>query len=134
VTIIGTVSRQRLQKGRPDRFDDVGNEYDRAWKTAHNSYLIVASELGVAGLIFFGTIIFGSLKKLNQIRKLSADNDIFVDVQTYANVTISSILIYVFCAMFLSQAYSALLVVLIACSVFTRNLYYQIKGSNLTSS
>ncbi len=108
---------------RDGYFEPVGNEYDRAWKTAHNSYLIVAAELGVAGFVFFMMIIWNSLTRLNQVRKLCAEEKDKIHIQVLANVSISSFFIFIFCSLFLSQAYSSLFITLIACSVLVRKIY-----------
>jgi len=110
-----------LQDGQ---FEAVGNEYDRAWKTAHNSYFIVAAELGVAGLLFFLLILLNTFGRLNKVRKLCVNDKNRKNIQIMANVTISSFFVFIFCSLFLSQAYSSLLITLIASSVLVRNIYY----------
>ena len=98
-------------------FETVGNEYDRAWKAAHNSYLVVAVELGDGGFLAFLMIILASLRGLNRARKTPLSNEKQTQMRNLVNMVIASFGVYLFCAMFLSQAYSSLLMTLVACSM-----------------
>ncbi|HKJ03976.1 MAG TPA: O-antigen ligase family protein, partial [Geopsychrobacteraceae bacterium] len=118
-TFISAYGRM-LQGGQ---FEEVGNEYDRAWKAAHNSYLVVAAELGFAGLVFFLMIIRTSLGQLNRVRKHCVEDEGKDHLRILANVSISSFCVFLFCALFLSQAYSSLFMALVACSVLVGRIY-----------
>ena len=107
---------------RSGSFESVGNEYDRAWKTAHNSYLIVASELGVFGLIAFLMVLWNSVGCLNRVRNICRNRDDGEAVLYMANAVLSSFLIFIFCSLFLSQAYSSVLIILIGSSILVRKI------------
>lgn len=113
------------------RFGTVGNEYDRAWKAAHNSYLVVAAELGVAGFVFFVMIIRICLTELLRVRRESSSTDGEKNLRILASVTISSLGVFLFCSMFLSQAYSTLFMTLVACSLLVRRIHLR-RGESLS--
>lgn len=105
------------------QFESVGNVYDRAWKAAHNTYLVVAAELGIAGFVFFMMIIRTSLGRLSKIRKLCIGQKNNTHIQALTHVTVSSFSIFLFCALFLSHAYSPILMTLVACSILVQRIY-----------
>lgn len=117
-TFISAYGRMLQQGG----FEETGNEYDRAWKAAHNSYLVVAAELGVGGLAVFLLLIHGSLRRLLWVRRFSRQPPSSMVLQRPVNAVLASYLIFLFCALFLSQAYSALFVTLLAASVLIHKL------------
>ena len=86
------------------------------WKTAHNSFVQVAGELGIIGIMLFVAILLRIRKNLRTARKLLSESStrgllgvlpITVSVALYGYLT---------CSLFLSQAYTAMLPLLMAYS------------------
>jgi len=57
-----------LEQGR---FAKVGNVYDRSWREAHNSFLQVGTEMGMAGLLIFLFLICLSIKNFRETKNLA---------------------------------------------------------------
>ncbi len=86
------------------------------WKTAHNSFIQVAGDLGLIGFaVFMGMLL--SIRKNLQTAKanlsLSSTDNLFISLPVSAFI---SLLGYITCSLFLSQAYTAMLPLLLAYS------------------
>jgi O-antigen ligase len=63
-----TAYGRALEQGR---FAKVGNVYDRSWREAHNSFLQVGTEMGIAGLLVFLFLIGLSIKNFRETKNLA---------------------------------------------------------------
>jgi O-antigen ligase len=76
--------------------------------TAHNSFIQIGAEIGLLGLILFGTLLFDAFRTLAVARR-GLDGD----TRVLAQVLTASLVAFVVTACFLSQAYSAYLYTLL---------------------
>jgi len=79
------------------------------WQTAHNSYLLVLTELGVPGFLVYLAIIIRSFRNLNRFTKRSISNDLSTDVRLLATGLKVSLSAFLVCAFFLTQTYNIVL-------------------------
>lgn len=85
------------------------------WKTAHNSYVLIAVELGILGLFLFLLLIFKSLNNFKSvIRKLPKESKIY----QYAEMYYIGFIGYLICSIFLSNAYSVTFIIFFAISSY----------------
>jgi O-antigen ligase len=89
------------------------------WSTAHSSYLLVAGEFGIPGLILYVLLIISSIRSLRRVRtSLREDSDLLwlckgLEVSLYGFMT---------AGLFLSQTFSSAFFLLIGFSVVTEIL------------
>ncbi len=78
------------------------------WQAIHNSYLEIASELGLIAFVIFILMIKESFKVFKMIRKI--DNNIInaKEIKMIASVTLIAFIGHLVTALFLSQGYSIL--------------------------
>lgn len=100
----------RYIENDPDTPDESGAF---AWKTAHNSFILIAVELGVLGLSLFLFLIYRTYKNFQKIKKMVAPNS---TVYQYAEYFRISLVGFVVCCFFLSQAYASILLLIVAIS------------------
>lgn len=83
-----------------------------AWATAHNSYILVAAELGLIGVILFIATLINCMISLRRVRVISirdGDNTVY----TASGLFILALISFIVCATFLSFAYQNYLYFLI---------------------
>ena len=104
--------------------------YDHQWKTAHNSYILVMVELGIPGFIIYLILVTATLGNLLRMRKRFQYTKDGFDITSMANVVLMSLIIFLFCAYFLSQAYSVVFLLLISSGILLRKIAMQeVKGT-----
>ncbi len=95
----------------------MGDTFGRLyWKTAHNSYIQVAGDLGIIGISIFITILFRIRKNLKTAKEkmmAASSPSLLVSITISASI---ALLGYLTCSLFLSQAYTALVPLLLAYS------------------
>lgn len=78
------------------------------WSAAHNSFVQIGAELGVAGLVAFCVLIVVCFRTLRTIRRCAGrTGEPPQDAQVLAQALAGSIVGYAVCGFFLSQAYAA---------------------------
>lgn len=81
-----------------------------AWKTAHNSFLLVLTEMGLPGLLIFVAINIKSFRNFQRIRMLpSKDKNGHNQLSFQATTLLASLVGFLICAFFLSQSYNMLI-------------------------
>lgn len=89
------------------------------WMTAHNSFVQIGAELGIAGLVFFVMILYTSISSLRRaLRKLPADSELCwlinsLELGFYGYITAS---------FFLSQAYITAFFLLVGLTIVVVHL------------
>lgn len=96
---------------------DGGMKEGGAWKTAHNSFLQIAVELGFLGLVLFVSLSAGTFFKFKRIRRELEIIDCDHEMLWLIRGLELSLLIYVVTTFFLSQAYSSLFYFIISLSI-----------------
>jgi hypothetical protein len=80
------------------------------WQTTHNSFLLVFAELGLPGFIIFISILYLTFRNLRRIMKLPlADNEESKKIKYYGAGLMISLVGFLTCGFFLSQAYNGLI-------------------------
>jgi O-antigen ligase len=92
------------------------------WQTGHNSYLMVAAQQGLIGLIVFLTMIIGCLKYFYVLSRGKGGGEFSMELQTIAKLLFISTIATSIGGFFLSQAYSLIFTLLFAFSGALRNL------------
>jgi O-antigen ligase len=92
------------------------------WQAAHNSYLEVASELGLIGLFVFLSLIFGCLKHFYVLYRKKDEDKLSIERQTISRLLFISAIGTLSAGFFLSQGYSIIFTMLFAFSGALRNL------------
>lgn len=81
-------------------------EYSPNGRVAHNSYLEVASELGVAGLIAYLTFLISPFRSLKRVERETFDADERVRELYYLSVGLQAVMIaFLVCSFFVSTQY-----------------------------
>jgi len=93
------------------------------WQTAHNSYLLIISELGLIGFTVFMSIIFSCLKNFAYWRKTEISSTKSHEVKTIGGFLQIAFIGSLVTAFFLSKAYSILFTLFFAISGAMRRLY-----------
>ncbi len=93
-------------------------------QVAHNAFIQVGGETGIFGLAVFTILIFSSLKSLNSLSKniLKFKQKNIKEMMQFADATMLSLIGFIICAFFLSQAFNWILYYLIAFSVVLNEL------------
>lgn len=94
---------------------------DGAYKTAHNSLLLVGVELGFLGLLLFLSFYILAIKSLSKIQSISTPE--MREIFMFAIAIKASLLGFFVTSFFLSQAYFALFYFLVALSVLLSLVY-----------
>jgi O-antigen ligase len=85
------------------------------WSTAHNSFVQIAAELGVGGLILFSAMLAHAFRKLWRIARLRPKGDAQLRSRvSLAQALLASMVGFVLTGFFLSMAYGAVLYLFIA--------------------
>ncbi len=93
------------------------------WSAAHNSFVQIGAELGVFGLAAFCALLVVCFRTLREIRARSARAGAPpTDAQVLSQALAGSIVAYIFCGFFLSQAYAAYALTLYAMIIGLRKL------------
>jgi len=79
------------------------------WHTAHNSFLLVLTEMGVPGLLLFLAINIRSFRNSQKIKLLSRSHDPALILSIQATSLQMALVGFLTCAFFLSQSYSSLI-------------------------
>jgi len=97
-----------------DRFpEDLSAEsLGGAWKTAHNSLLLVLTEMGLPGLIIFISINVLSFRNFNKIKARSTNHVMLKTLSLQATGLQMALVGFLITAFFLSQAYNILIYLL----------------------
>jgi O-antigen ligase len=116
-TSYGTLlnSGQFKHKPSPDDWAPYG------WATAHNSFLLVAAELGIPGMLIFIGVLFSCIKSFRRIRRQamnSGDDQLFFG----AGMFLVSFIAFTTCAFFLSFSYQSFFFFLIGLAVIFRSI------------
>lgn len=93
-------------------------------RAAHNVFIQIGAETGVVGLIVFLLLIISTLKSLNRTKKnlMRQKNPGAKDIAYLADATLVSMIGFLICAFFLSQAYNWFLYYLAAFSAVLSEL------------
>ncbi len=95
----------------------MGTEYgDYRWRAVHNSYLQIALELGVLGLILYLFIIYTAIKNYTKAINYFRDKPKFVELSHLAACLKISVIAYLIAASFLSQSHSVVVPFFLATS------------------
>jgi len=92
------------------------------WKTAHNSLLQIAVELGIVGLVLYIKLIVGTFFKLRRLSKELGILDPAPDVLWILRGAEASLLVYMITAFFLSQAYNTQFYFIIALAIAAQKI------------
>jgi O-antigen ligase len=113
----------RYLENNPDALlDDPDNWAIYAWKTAHNSFILIGVELGLLGLFIFLFLIYKTYNNFKKIKKAFASD---TDLHRYAEFYRISLVGFVVCGFFLSQSYSSMLLTIVAVSSVIVNVIAQ---------
>jgi len=88
-----------------------------SWRTAHNSFIQIAVELGLGGLVLLVSLSAGTFFKFRHLRKQLETIDYDHEMLWIIRGLELSLLIYVVTAFFLSQAYSTLFFFIISLAI-----------------
>ncbi|MGQ9610792.1 MAG: O-antigen ligase family protein [bacterium] len=102
-------------------------EYQSTHHVAHNSFVHVAAELGLPGLIIWMGLLYFSFKALNETRKVYAPEAEISKAHVLSDSLIASMIGFLSTAFFLSRQYSYLPYILIGLSV----VGYQIANKDM---
>ncbi len=90
-----------------------GSQY---WRTAHNSFVQVAGDLGIPGIVLFSAILRRIWQNLKTARTLLAKTSAESRIVVLPQTALIALLGYLTCSLFLSQAYTAMIPLLMAYS------------------
>lgn len=102
-----TVYGRYLSNNRFAETTDIARE--RAWMTAHNSYLLVGTELGFIGLTLYMIWLIGMLKTTSKLKRIIKDNQINDMLFQHCSMVQLSLIGFMIPAFFLSQSFSFIL-------------------------
>jgi putative inorganic carbon (HCO3(-)) transporter len=97
------------------------------YKTAHNSFLLCASELGLFGYVPFVLMIYVSIKNLYFVTKNGVGKQ-YGNLARYADSIMLGLIAFLCAAVFLSRTYIELIYILFGLSAVTTTLYVQRDG------
>lgn len=82
---------------------------ERAWMTAHNSYLLVGAELGIIGLVLYLLWLLGMLKTLNRLQRIISEKQLSDQLFRYCAMVRLALIGFMIPAFFLSQSFAYIL-------------------------
>ena len=94
------------------------------WQTAHNTYVQIAVETGIAGFITYMCIIFVCYSNFKKIRLGGAKEGEIKDMSVMAGLFQIGFFSLLLDAFFLSQGYSMLITIYFATSASMRNIVF----------
>lgn len=92
------------------------------WKTAHNSLLQIAVELGLVGFVLFVKLTLGTFRKFRRLRQETTEDSVASEETWIIKGIEASLLTYMVTGFFLSQAYNAQFYFIIALAVAVQRL------------
>jgi len=119
-----------------DRFtEDLSAEsVGGAWKTAHNSYLLVLTEMGLPGLIIFMSINVLSFRNFHKIKERSTNHVMLKTLSVQATGLQMALVGFLITAFFLSQAYNILIYLLCFLSGAMTRISEEAQGDRILRS
>lgn len=113
-----------------DRFKDYAPpDTDVYYLTAHNSFVLVAGEMGLPGLLFFGGLLLVSFRSLREIKEALRTRSGPAELREIGEALRPSLWGWLTCGMFLSQAFGYFLYILLGVIVATHRLCTEPTGS-----
>ena len=94
-------------------WDDPDKWQVYAWRTAHNSFILIAVELGLLGLAMYIILYYKIYNNFQKIKKIFLSD---TALYQYAEFFRISFVGYTVCAFFLSQSYSSIFFLIVAIS------------------
>lgn len=85
------------------------DEIGTAWHNAHNSFILVLTEMGIPGLVIFLTIIIHTFRNLIRVKKLGFKSELPNPLVFQATSVQMALFGFLSSAFFLSQAYNPLI-------------------------
>lgn len=105
------------------------------WQTAHNSYILFLTEVGIIGFTVYLSMIFNSLKIFYNYSKEETLPEKFRSITNMSKVILLAFIGHLICASFLSHAYSGGFTLFFAFSVILQRVVsFEEKYSNLSQS
>ena len=92
------------------------------WQTAHNSYILFLTEIGLVGFILYLSMIFSSLKIFFNYAKEEILLEQYQLISRISKVILLSFIGHLICTSFLSQAYSGTFTLFFAFSVILQRI------------
>lgn len=92
---------------------------DHAYKTAHNSYILILAETGLVGTFFWLSLFYCAFREIHRMRRLARPPPY---LEKLLNALSGSLIGWMTCGFFLSQSYKHLLFIIIAVVVATLNV------------
>lgn len=93
-----------------------------AWKTAHNSFLLIGTELGIPGFLLYILLIVSAYRSM-LVTPVASRHGPEVVLSAYGNAFSISLIGFIIGSTFLSQCYSALLYTLIGLAVIVQSIH-----------
>lgn len=93
------------------------------WQSPHNSYIQVATEVGLIGFTLFILIIIKCLKNFAHFKEINTTNYELLQLNSISRLLLLGFIGHLVCALFLTQAYSVLFTLFFALSAVVRRLY-----------
>ena len=92
------------------------------WKAAHNSFILIAAEMGVPGFIVFMSLVIGCIKTFSLIRKTDATNSDIEELQAVTGLIQIGFIGHFIAAFFLTHGYSILFTLFFVLSATLRRI------------
>ncbi len=92
------------------------------WQATHNSFIQIATEVGVIGFIAFFSMIWGSFKNFGNLKKTSISSPEAYPLKTIAGLLQMGFVASLITSFFLSQGYSILFTLFFAFSALLKKL------------
>lgn len=93
------------------------------WQTAHNSYLQIAAEMGIFGIIIYLYMIIYCIKSILTVRDLEKTTNNHPEINKVAGLLLIGMVSVMVNSFFLSQAYSLLMTLYFAMCGALKNIY-----------
>ena len=92
------------------------------WQVAHNSYIQVATEIGLIGFFFFASLIVGGLRTFSKLRRFDIKSPEASRFKTLSSLFMVGFVGHLIAAFFLSQGYSIFFTLFFASSATLNRL------------